>query len=385
MKHFEEMLVLLDSSLAKIFASIKPMQVAVMKAVLESQVTGLNCVNALTLAMNALIDKKHGTFSKEEVADLLFKSEDGDVNEELAKQSVLDMPTDEEFLDYAIQRINELSIKDIEEDDESVVIVTEEARPPRNIRDEVTPIKEFLEAKREPIISPEVDHDHVINRLADMRRNRFPAVNTPVLQLTLKSSYEQINQAFQESDGHTGPERRHGAKKPPKRAEHTLLTIAEGDLFAPPLPDTDHPMPSPPPSPASPPASPDAMVMVKKKLQTARKSTTTSPENLPTRNLAGKSKRQTARKSTTSTPRKRTKSLGSIQGIERGYDELEDTLSEIELSEDEIECLRIIKRSEKLENCVVKQELVGSSSPSSSSTATTSSTTTTANNGSDDS
>jgi methyl coenzyme M reductase subunit C-like uncharacterized protein (methanogenesis marker protein 7) len=127
------------------------------------------------------------------------------------------------------------------------------------------------------------------------------------------------------------------------------------------------------------------MVMVKKKLQTARKSTTTSPENLPTRNLAGKSKRQTARKSTTSTPRKRTKSLGSIQGIERGYDELEDTLSEIELSEDEIECLRIIKRSEKLENCVVKQELVGSSSPSSSSTATTSSTTTTANNGSDDS
>ena len=77
-----------------------------------------------------------------------------------------------------------------------------------------------------------------------------------------------------------------------------------------------------------------------------------------------KHKLQTARKSTTATPRKRSKSLGSIQGKEvgsaSGYEELEDTLSEIELSDEEIQCIKIIKNAE-LKNCVVKQEIAESS------------------------
>ena len=67
MRHFEDLLVYPDASIAKLFDSNKAMQVALMKAILETRVTGLRCAETLTIAANALIDKKHGTFSKEEV------------------------------------------------------------------------------------------------------------------------------------------------------------------------------------------------------------------------------------------------------------------------------------------------------------------------------
>ena len=336
MRHFEDLLVYLDASVAKLFDSNKAMQVALMKAILETRVTGLRCAESLTIAVNALVDKKHGTFTKEEVAELLFKAKKtGDVSEDLARDSVTNIPTDEEFLDSAIQRINELAINDIESRDDSIVITDDVPKPSRNIREDFTPLKEFLEEKKEPIISPEVDHAHVVNKLAEMRKNRFPAVNAPIIQVTLKSSFAQINQAFQESEGKTGPERRHNMKKPPKRSE--LPSIDEEEQSPPsPLPDDDQPMPSPPPP------SPNNSLKIKHKLQTARKSTTT-------------------------TPRKRSKSLGSIQGVEVGeksaYDELEDTLSEIEISDDEIQILEEINNT-KLDDCVVKQELIESTSTS---------------------
>ena len=88
------------------------------------------------------------------------------------------------------------------------------------------------------------------------------------------------------------------------------------------------------------------------------------PPSSPNNSLKIKHKLQTARKSTTTTPRKRSKSLGSIQGVEvqsnSGYDELEETLSEIEFSDDEIQIVGEITKN-KLENCVVKQELFESS------------------------
>ena len=332
MKHFEDLLVYLDATIAKMFDSNKAMQVALMKAILETRVTGLRCAETLTVAANALLDKKHGSFTKEEVAELLFKAKKTDVSEDLARDSVTSIPTDEEFLESAIQRINELAINDIEARDDSILITKEMPKASRNIQEDFSPLKEFLEAKREPIVSPEVDHAHVVNKLAEMRKNRFPAVNAPIVQVTLKSSYAQINQAFQESDGKTGPERRHNMKKPPKRSD--LPSIDEEDQIPsspPPLPDTDHPMPSPPPS------SPNNLLKIKHKLQTARKSTT---------------------------PRKRSKSLGSIQGVEvqsnSGYEELEETLSEIEISDDEVQIVGEVT-VDKLEGCVVKQELIESS------------------------
>ena len=330
MKNFEDLLVYMDGSMAKMFASNKAMQVALMKAHLETRMTGLRCTDVLTLAVNALLDKKHGTFTKEEVADLLFKAKNVDVSEDLAKDSVLTIPTDEEFLDFAIQRINELSINDIQAMDDSVVVTHEEPGEPRDIRVDFSPLRKYLESKKKPVLSPEVDHAHVVNKLANMRKNRFPAVNAPVHQLTLKSTYEDINRAFQESDGKTGPERRHNVNKPPKRSQ--MPSIEEEEPVAPPLPDTDSPMASPPP----PPPSPEVTVKIKHKLQTARKSTTT-------------------------TPRKRSKSLGSLQGVEvgsaSGYEELEESLSEIDISDEEIQCIRIIKNAE-LKNCEVKQEIV---------------------------
>ena len=213
----------------------------------------------------------------------------------------------------------------------------------RNIREDYSPVKEFLESKREPLVSPPVDQAHVKSKLAEMRKNRFPAVNYPIIQLTLKSTQEQINQAFQESVGHTGPERRTCVNKPPKRAP--MPTISE----APPLPDTDEAMASPEPStPPAPPPSPDTSLNLKHKLQTARKSTAKASK----------------------TPRKRSKSLESIQGVEIGkslesiqgvevgqVDDLEDTLSEIDISDEEIQCLAVIKKNVELENCIIKQEL----------------------------
>ena len=328
MQNFEDLLIFFDASMSKMFQMNKAMQVSIMKATLESQATGFRCAEVLTLAANALIKKDHESFTKEEVAELLFKAKKTDVSEDLARDSVLNFPTDEEFLDSAIQRINELSIDDVESKDDSIEMVKDVPRVSRNLRQDYSPVKEFLESRREPIVSPPVDHAHVTNKLAEMRKNRFPAVNAPILQLTLKSTMAQINQAFQESVGHTGPE---------------LPPIPEAP--APPLPDTDQPMASPPKTPPAPPPSPDNALKLKHKLQTARKSTAKASK----------------------TPRKRSKSLESVQGVEIGtssnIDELDETLSEIDISDEEIQCLAVIKKPE-LENCVVKQELQEKSSNS---------------------
>ena len=285
----------------------------------------------MTAAANALIKKDHESFTKEEIAELLFKAKETDVSEDLARESVLTFPTDEEFLDSAIQRINELTIGDVEAKDDSIEMVKDVPKLARNIREDYSPVKEFLESKREPLVSPPVDHAHVKSKLAEMRKNRFPAVNYPILQLTLKSTNEQINQAFQESVGHTGPERRTCVNRPPKRAPMPPIPEAI------PLPDTDVAMASPEPStPPAPPPSPDTSLNLKHKLQTARKSTAKASR----------------------TPRKRSKSLESIQGVEIGkLEDLEETLSEIDISDEEIQCLAVIKKNEELENCVIKQEL----------------------------
>ena len=341
MQNFEDLLIFFDASMSKMFQMNKAMQVSIMKATLESQATGFRCAEVLTLAANALIKKDHESFTKEEVAELLFKAKKTDVSEDLARDSVLNFPTDEEFLDSAIQRINELSIDDVESKDDSIEMVKDVPRVSRNLRQDYSPVKEFLESRREPIVSPPVDHAHVTNKLAEMRKNRFPAVNAPILQLTLKSTMAQINQAFQESVGHTGPERRTCVNKPPKRAPMPPIPEAP----APPLPDTDQPMASPPKTPPAPPPSPDNALKLKHKLQTARKSTAKASK----------------------TPRKRSKSLESVQGVEIGtssnIDELDETLSEIDISDEEIQCLAVIKKPE-LENCVVKQELQEKSSNS---------------------
>ena len=327
MQNFEDLLIFFDASMSKMFALNKAMQVAIMKANLESQATSLRCTEVLTNAVNALIKKDHESFTKEEVA------KQTDVSEDLARESVLNFPTDEEFLDSAIQRINELSINDIENKDDSIELVKDVPRAARNLREDYSPVKDFLESRREPLVSPPVDHAHVVSKLAEMRKNHFPAVNAPILQLTLKSTMAQVNQAFQESVGHTGPERRTCVNKPPKRAP--LPSIPE----APPLPDLDQPMASPPKTPPAPPPSPDNALKIKHKLQTARKSTTKASK----------------------TPRKRSKSLGSIQGVEVGtsssIDELDETLSEIDISDEEVQCLAVIKKP-VMENCVVKQELL---------------------------
>ena len=120
---------------------------------------------------------------------MLFKAKTIDVSEDLARDSVMDFPTDEEFLDSAIQRINELSIEDVESKDDSIEMVKEMPKPARNIRKDYSPVKEFLESRRNPLVSPPVDSTHVKTKLAEMRKNRFPAVNHPILQLTLKQTF----------------------------------------------------------------------------------------------------------------------------------------------------------------------------------------------------
>ena len=345
MENFESLLVFLDSSIASLFAQNKAMQTALMKATIENQAVGLKCVEMMALAMNALLKHGQATFSKEEVADLIFKSPKQDVSEDLAAESVNHYPSDQELLDHAIQKINELSIKDVDAFDDSVEVLAEIEKTPRNIRVDFSPVRKFLESRRAPLVDPPVDHAHVVKKIEDLKKFRFPAVCKPIIQLTLKSTYAQINQAFQESVGHTGPERRHGKNKPPRRSslteipEETTLEIEENALEAKALSDGDEPMISPEKRQAS----PDGELQV-------------TP---PKQKIANKHKQPTARKSTT--PGKKKKSLESVQGVEISAaqsTELDDTLSEIEDEDEEVQCLSIIKKSEELRNCQIKSELV---------------------------
>ena len=343
MENFESLLVFLDSSIASLFAQNKAMQTALMKATIENQAVGLKCVEMMALSMNALLKHGQATFTKEEVADLIFKSPKQDVSEDLAAESVNHYPSDRELLDHAIQKINELSISDVDAFDESLEVLAEIEKTPRNIRVDFSPVRRFLEARRAPLLDPPVDHAHVVKKIEDLKKFRFPAVCKPIIQLTLKSSYAQINQAFQESVGHTGPERRHGKNKPPRRSslteipEETTLEIEENAKEAKALSDGDEPMNSPEQRQAS----SDGELQV-----------------TPSKH-ANKHKQPTARKSTT--PGKKKKSMESIQGVEISAaqsTELDDTLSEIEDEDEEVQCLAIIKKSEELKNCQIKTELV---------------------------
>ena len=351
MENFESLLVFLDSSIASLFAQNKAMQTALMKATIENQAVGLKCVEMMAMAMNALLKHGQATFTKEEVAELIFKTPKQDVSEDLAAESVNHYPSDQELLDHAIQKINELSIKDVDAFDESIEVLAEIEKTPRNIRVDFSPVRRFLEARRAPLLDPPVDHAHVVKKIEDLKKFRFPAVCKPIIQLTLKSSYAQINQAFQESVGHTGPERRHGKNKPPRRSslteipEETTLEIeenaekAENVQEAKALSDGDEPMNSPEKRQAS----SDSELQVTPSKQ----------------KIANKHKQPTARKSTT--PGKKKKSMESIQGVEISAaqsTELDDTLSEIEDEDEEIQCLAIIKKSEELRNCQIKSELV---------------------------
>ena len=342
MENFESLLVFLDSSIASLFAQNKAMQTALMKATIENQAVGLKCVEMMTLAMNALLKHDQASFTKEEVADLIFKSPKQDVSEDLAAEAVNHYPSDQELLDHAIQRINELSIEDVDVLDGSVEVLTEIEKTPRNIRVDYSPVRKFLESRRAPLLDPPVDHAHVVKKLEDLKKFRFPAVCKPIIQLTLKSSYAQINQAFQESVGHTGPDRRHGKNKPPRRSslteipEETDQEVKEVRALS----DGDVKMTSP----------------TKRQGSSEEESQVTPVKQ----KSANKHKQPTARKSTT-TPGKKKKSLESTQGVEipaSQSNELDDTLSEIEDEDEEVQCLAIIKKSEELRNCQIKTELV---------------------------
>lgn len=333
MENFESLLVFLDASNASLFAQNKAMQTALMKATIENQAVGLKCVEMMVIAMNTLLKDGESNFTKEEVAEMIFKSPKQNVSEDLVAESVNHYPTDQEFLDHAIQRINELSIDDVSPLDESVEVLSEIEKKPRNIRVDYSPVRKFLEARRAPLLDPPVDHGHVLKKLEDLKKWRFPAVCKPVLQLTLKSSTDQILQAIQESIGHTGTERRHGKNKPPRRSSLTEIP-EETSQEARALSDDDELMPSP-----------------EQRKVPSGEDLQTSPAK-----LANKHKQPTARKSTT--PGKKKKSLESTQGVEIPNNELEDSLSEIEDDDEEIQCLTIIKKSEELRNCRVKSELV---------------------------
>ena len=340
MENLESLLVFMDSSNATLFAQNKAMQTALMKATIENQAVGLKCVEMMTLAMNALLKHGQDVFTKEEVAEMIFKTKKQDVSEDLAAASVDHFPTDQEFLDHAIQRINELSINDISPLDESVEIMAEIEKTPRNIRVDFSPVRKFLESRRAPLLDPPVDHAHVVKRIDDLKKFRFPAVCKPILQITLKSGYDQIHQAMLESVGHTGPARRHGKNKPPRRTSLTEIP-EETSQEVKALSDGDEPMNSP---------------------EQRKVSSDEDHENrqVTPKKVANKHKQPTARKSTT--PGKKKKSLESTQGVEItssiNPNELEDSLSEIEDEDEEIQCLTIIKKSGELKHCIVKSELL---------------------------
>lgn len=291
-ENLERMLIFSDAEVHRIYEETKSMHAANLKATLETKAM----VSSLTAVMTKLLQAlAQGDLTEDYLIEKIFECKSEDDNaakiamEATKSQAKAGFPTDEDLVDETIIRIESMSLSNLQDKDKALGATFEELRNRRKEPLGKNYAKQCREMQKHRITEERKSDVQVKKTFEDMIKKRAPTPIVDCPTVNFMSTDEEVDnlKSLLDTEEIKGKQdRRHGKSKPVAHQKRILEirknqpgqvlnknTIKESSEEIDELEDDDFEPEEPPMKMPSPKPSNQA----KKKVPTARKSTTATP------------------------------------------------------------------------------------------------------------